>query len=205
MNHKAGTDSVRLDLYDNSKFDRGAGRIRETLWLLCSWLCFSWRFPGRRTRVAVVRMFGASVGRGVYLQPGVRIKFPWRLTIGDHSWIGQDVWLDNLAPVSIGSHCCVSQGAYVCTGSHDWKSETFDLVVKPVVIGDGAWIGAGASVAPGVTIGQAAVLTLGSVATWDLDAGWIYQGNPAAPVRERVESCDDDPLMRPDEGFRNDF
>jgi hypothetical protein len=89
------------------------------------------------------------VGTGVVIKPHVRVKFPWKLYIGDHSWIGESVWIDNLAQVTIGSNCCISQGAYLCTGSHRWDRDTFDLVTKPIVIEDQCWVGAMARVAPG--------------------------------------------------------
>jgi putative colanic acid biosynthesis acetyltransferase WcaF len=108
------------------------------------------------------------------------------LVIGDHSWIGEDVWIDNLAEVEIGSNVCISQGAYLCTGSHDWSRPTFDLVVKPIRIGNGAWIAARAAIRPGVSVGEGAVLGLGGVATSDLAPWTVYQGVPAKPVRKRI-------------------
>jgi putative colanic acid biosynthesis acetyltransferase WcaF len=104
----------------------------------------------------------------VVIKPRVNVKFPWRLEIGDHSWIGEGAWIENLAPVVIGSHVCVSQGAYLCTGSHDWSRVTFDLVTKPIRIDDSAWICAKAVIAPGVTVGKGAVVGLGAVATADV-------------------------------------
>jgi len=133
----------------------------------------------------LLRRFGAVVGKEVNIKPNVKITFPWRLEIGDHSWVGEGVWIDNLVPVTIGAHCCLSQGVYVCTGSHDWSSTSFDLVLKPVLIMDGVWLAAKSIVGPGVTVGEGAVLALGSVATQDLRAGWIHQGNPASQLRER--------------------
>jgi len=129
--------------------------------------------------------FGATVGKGVQIKPGVRVKFPWRLEIGDHSWIGEDVWIDNLAPVTIASNCCISQRVYLCTGSHDWSRPTFDLIVRPIHIKQAAWIAACSTVGPGVTVGEGAVLALGSVATHDLEPWTIYTGIPAKPVRKR--------------------
>jgi len=108
------------------------------------------------------------------------------LEIGDHSWIGEDVWIDNLDTVRIGSHVCVSQGAYLCTGSHDWSDEAFALITKPIVIEDGCWIGAMSRVALGVHIEEGAVLTMGSVAVHNLGTHMIWQGNPAHRTRDRV-------------------
>ena len=122
----------------------------------------------------------AVIGSGVRLKPRLQVKFPWRLKIGDNSWVGEGVWIDNLASVEIGANCCISQGAYICTGSHDWGSPAFDLVVRPVKIKDGAWIAAQSIIGPGVTVGEGAVLTLGSVASSDMKARWNIQRHPCA-------------------------
>lgn len=134
----------------------------------------------------ILRWFGASIGTGVIIKPAVNVKYPWLLTVGDHVWIGEQVWIDNLAPVTIGSHACLSQGAMLLTGNHDYRVSTFDLSVKPIRVEDGAWIGAKTVVCPGVTCHSHAVLAVGSVATRDLDAYGIYQGNPAVWVRKRT-------------------
>jgi putative colanic acid biosynthesis acetyltransferase WcaF len=121
----------------------------------------------------------------VYAKPGLRVKFPWYLTVGDHCWIGEDVWIDNLAPVNIGSHVCVSQMAYLCTGNHDWKTTNMKLFRRPIVLKDGCWVGARATVCPGITIGTAAILTVGSVAGKDVPQYEIWGGNPAVFLRKR--------------------
>lgn len=175
----------RLALFDGARFDRGRSRLVEALWLFVQALFLRSWVPGSVHRRFLLRLFGAKIGKDVVVKPGVRLKFPWRLEVGDHSWIGEDVWIDNLAPVRIGSNCCISQGVYVCTGSHDRTKMTFDLIVNPVVIEDGAWIAARAVIAPGVTVGKGAVLGLQSVATKDLLAGWIHAGVPAEPIRSR--------------------
>jgi len=77
----------------------------------------------------------------VVFKPSINVKYPWKLEIGDHSWIGEGAWLDSLAPIRIGSNCCISQGVYFCTGNHDWTDPAFGLIVKPIVIEDGAWVG----------------------------------------------------------------
>ncbi|MBT3071362.1 WcaF family extracellular polysaccharide biosynthesis acetyltransferase [Rhodomicrobium sp. Az07] len=166
-------------------FVRGRSRPVEALWLAVQWALISSWLPGSAHRRAVLRLFGAKIGAGVVIKPGVRVKFPWRLEIGADSWIGEDVWIDNLAPVAIGRDCCLSQGAYLCTGSHDWTSRTFDLITKGIRVEDGAWIAAKAVVAPGVVVGEGAVLGLGGVAMRDLAPWGIYRGNPAERIAER--------------------
>jgi putative colanic acid biosynthesis acetyltransferase WcaF len=177
--------SVRLDKYDNSWFSRGRSRLTEVLWLIVDAVFVSSRAPGSAHRRFFLRLFGARVGKGVAIKPGVRIKFPWRLVVGENTWLGEDVWIDNLGRVEIGANCCLSQGAYLCTGSHDWSSPSFDLVTKPIIIGDGAWIAARASVAPGVVVGEGAILAMGSVATTDLQPWGVYQGVPARLTKQR--------------------
>ncbi|NIN12739.1 MAG: colanic acid biosynthesis acetyltransferase WcaF, partial [Gemmatimonadales bacterium] len=176
--------------FDSSSFDRGRPAWVEALWWVAQRLFFRSWVPGSTHRAWLLRRFGARIGRGVVLKPGVRVKFPWRLKIADHVWIGEDVWIDNLATVTIRDHCCISQGAYLCTGSHDWESATFNLITEPIEIREFAWVGARAVVGPGVVVSEGAVLALGSVATENLDSWQIYQGVPAQPVRSRRRLID---------------
>lgn len=177
---------MRLANFDNSDFKRGRSALVEALWILVSASFVATFLPGNGLRIALLRLFGAKIGEGVIVKPSVRVKFPWRLEVGDDSWIGESVWIDNLGQVTIGSNVCVSQGAYLCTGSHDWSDEAFALMVKPITLEDGCWVGAMARIAPGVTVGRGAVLAIGSVAVRDLEAQGVFQGNPA--VRTRLRS-----------------
>ncbi len=176
---------MRLDTFDSRNFDRGRSRLVEALWLNTSWFFVESWLPGSAWRSFLLRLFGAQIGRGVRLKPRLRVKFPWRLAIGDHVWLGEGVWIDNLAPVTVGDHCCISQGAYLCTGSHDWSCEDFALMTAPIALEGQCWIGAQAVVAPGVTLRQGAVLGLGAIAVSDLEPWSIYSGNPAILVRTR--------------------
>jgi putative colanic acid biosynthesis acetyltransferase WcaF len=133
-----------------------------------------------------LRLFGAQIGRGVRLKPGVRVKFPWRLVVGDHVWMGENAWIDNLALVQLDSNVCLSQKVYLCTGNHDWSDPAFQLKIAPIHIKEGSWIAAGAMVGPGVTVERGAVLTLGGVAVRSLNAMTIYAGNPAQAIKQRV-------------------
>lgn len=183
MNDKPNLPS--LADFANPEFTRGRPRLIEALWLIMQWLFISSWLPGAAHRQWLLRFFGARIGEGVDIKPGLKVKFPWRLEVGDHSWIGEDVWIDNLASIKIGSNCCISQGVYLCTGSHDWKSPSFNLITKPIHIEDGAWVAARSSIGPGVTVGRGAVLTLGSSAVSDLGPWGIYRGNPAKLIRTR--------------------
>ncbi len=142
-----------LSTFDNSSYARGVPRWREVLWWLCRSLCFAPWFPvPSPVKVAVLRFFGAKVGRGVVIRSRVNVTMPWRLELGDHVWLGDEVFILSLDRVVIGSNVCVSQRAFLCTGDHDFSRETFDLVTRPITIGDGCWIAAGAFVGPGAEV-----------------------------------------------------
>ncbi len=130
-------------------------------------------------------MFGAQIGKGVIIKPYVSVKFPWRLKVGDHCWIGEHVWIDNLADVTIGDHVCISQGALLLTGNHDYSKSEFDLMVRPIIIENGAWLGAKSVTGPGTIVHSHAVLALGSTASGVLEPYKIYRGNPAVFVKDR--------------------
>lgn len=176
---------MKLDSYRSDTFDRGASRVREAAWIILAGSLFTTWLPGSTWRIWLLRAFGAQIGEGVIIKPKVQIKFPWKLTIGDHCWIGEKAWIDNLAEVVIGNHVCISQGAYLCTGSHDWKATGFDLITKPIRIADHAWVAAWARVSPGVTVSEGAVLALASAATSTLSAWTVYRGVPAVPIASR--------------------
>jgi len=167
-------------------FARGRPALVELLWIVAQALLVSSFIPGSSHRRALLRLFGATIGARVVLKPGIRVKFPWRLSIGDNSWIGEQAWIDNLAPVTIGNDCCVSQGVYLCTGSHDWTAPGFDLITRAITLEPGAWVAAKAVVGPGVTIGRGAVLGLASVASGDLQPWTVYAGVPATAIKQRA-------------------
>lgn len=177
---------MRLADFSNDDFDRGRSRLVEAGWRSVEGLFFNSWLPGSSWRVWLLRRFGAMVGQGVVIKPHVRVKFPWKLCIGDHSWIGESVWIDNLAEVSIGSDCCISQGAYLCTGSHRWDKEAFDLESRPIVIEDQCWVGAMARVAPGVVLRKGAVLAFGQIAFGDL-AAWTISTVAGTKGREILQ------------------
>lgn len=178
-------NQINLSTYNNDWYSSGS-TLKKLLWYFTNIIFFKTLFPfPSGIKAKLLRLFGAQIGTGVVIKPDINIKYPWFLTIGDHCWIGEDVWIDNLAPISIGSNVCISQGAYLLTGSHDYKKSTFDLIIKPITLHDGVWIGAQSTVCPGVTCHSHSVLAVGSIATSDMEAYGIYQGNPAILKRQR--------------------
>lgn len=177
---------VRLDKFDGSRFDKGAGFLKITLWYFVNALIVraSWN-PFKGIKVALLRAFGAKIGKGLVIKNNVIIKSPWNLVIGDDCWIGENVWIDNLDKVTIGSNVCISQGTMLLTGNHDYTIPSMPYRNAPIVIEDGAWIGAQATICPGVTVHTNAILTVGSIATKDMEENYIYQGNPAVKIRGR--------------------
>jgi putative colanic acid biosynthesis acetyltransferase WcaF len=176
---------VDLSIYDNSDFDRGAPRWKEGVWILVRFLFFQNAFPWPSSlRCAMLRVFGAKIGRSVVIRTNVNISFPWRLTIGDHVWIGEDVGILTLAQVTIESNVCISQRAYLCTGSHDFRRKDFKLRVAPISVREGSWIAATSFIAPGIEIGSGAVISAGSVVFENVAPGALVRGNPATVVSE---------------------
>ena len=173
-------------------YRRPAGRDRPgLLWWALWWpvglaLLESGWLPFSRLKPPLLRAFGATVGEGVVTKPHVRIKDPRNLTVGAHCWIGEGVWVDNLAPVALGDDVCLSQGVYLCTGGHDHTRPSFDLVAEPITVEDQAWIGAKAVLLPGVTVGRGAVVAAGAVVTRDVPAGTIVGGSPARVLKRRA-------------------
>jgi len=180
---------VDLSVPDNSEFDKGRPLLVQLLWhYLGAPLLASRLLPIPALKAWVLRLFGAKVGRGAYIKPGVRVKFPWFLTIGDHCWIGEDAWIDNLCMVTIGSHVCISQSAYLCTGNHDWKSPNMKLFRRPIELRDGSWVGARATLCPGTTLDIGAIVAVGSVVGGEVPAYEIWAGNPARYLRDRLRA-----------------
>jgi putative colanic acid biosynthesis acetyltransferase WcaF len=176
---------VKLSTYNNSWYKPGSG-LKRFAWHYVSALFFnSGIFPFYGLKVFLLRLFGAKIGRGVLIKPYVTIKYPWFLEIGDYTWIGEQVWIDNLGFIKIGTNACISQGAYLLTGNHDYKKQGFDLVVKNITIEDGVWIGAKSVVCPGVTCKTHAILSVGSVLSNDMEPFGVYKGNPAIKIKVR--------------------
>ncbi|MEO9211432.1 MAG: WcaF family extracellular polysaccharide biosynthesis acetyltransferase [Ginsengibacter sp.] len=175
-----------LSTYNNDWYQPG-NIFKRGIWYLVNLLFFkSFLCPFSRLKRMLLRCFGAKIGKCVVIKPNVNIKYPWFLQIGDYTWIGENVWIDNLGMVNVGAHVCISQGAFLVGGNHDFTKTTFDLIVKPINIEDGAWIGAKSIVCGGAFCGSHCVLTVGSIVSGVLEPYSIYSGNPAVKIKERV-------------------
>ena len=181
------TSPVDLSKSDSTELVRGRSLYIEALWLFIGSPLVECRFiVSSHIRATLLRIFGARIGANVEMRKrGLRVKFPWSLSIGDDSWIGEDVRIDNLAPVTIGSNVAVSNEAMFCTGNHDYCDPHMLLFKRPIVVEDGSWLGARTLVGPGVTIGTCAVACAGSVVLKDIPPFEVHAGNPAKFVRER--------------------
>jgi putative colanic acid biosynthesis acetyltransferase WcaF len=182
---------IDLRTYDQSWFDRG----RPGWFILFWWLVQGVVFPltphfasGVRSRI--LRLFGADIGVGVLIRPTARFTYPWKVAIGDYSWIGDDVVLYSLDRISIGEHCVISQKSYLCTGSHDLSDRRFNLVTQEIRIGNGVWIASDCFVGPGVLVGANTVVGARSTVLKDLAGGKICYGSPCRPMGDRVMNSD---------------
>ncbi len=168
--------------FTGTGYDKGRGISHQVAWLAVSGLVFSrWWCPAG-LRVSILRAFGATVGEGVLVRHRVRIHWPWKLTIGDDTWIGEDAWILNLEPVTLGNDVCVSQGVLLCTGSHDRRSPTFEFDNAPIVVEDGVWLAARATVLRGVTVGTGATVGACALVSRDVPPG----ATVLAPVAHEV-------------------
>lgn len=175
---------------DLSKFNTGeykaGGKLKIGIWFLINYFILNSSVPlPYIIKTKILRLFGAKVGIGLVIKNKVRIKYPWKITIGDNCWIGEDVWIDNLDSVTIGDNVCISQGAMLLTGNHDYTVTSFPYRIGPILLENGVWIGAKSVVCPGVCCRSHSILTVNSVASKNLEAMKIYSGNPAIVIRER--------------------
>jgi len=152
--------------------------IASTCWVNSWW-------PLSSNKAFWLRLFGAQIGRNVVIKPFVNVKYPWRLRIADDVWIGEHVWIDNLADVTLDANVCVSQGALLLCGNHNYSKSSFDLIVGEIHLKEGAWVGAKALVCPGTTLETHAVVAAGSVISGVTGPYAIYKGNPAVKVKTR--------------------
>jgi putative colanic acid biosynthesis acetyltransferase WcaF len=166
---------------------RGRSALIVQLW----WLVQATLFRGSPQalyafRRGLLRMFGAKIGEGAIIRPSATFTYPWKVSLGDHSWIGDDVVVYSLGDITIGNNVVVSQKSYLCAATHDYRSPNFDIYAKPIVIEDEAWLAADVFVAPGVTIGKGAVVGSRSSVFGNLPPMMVCTGSPARALRPRL-------------------
>jgi putative colanic acid biosynthesis acetyltransferase WcaF len=176
----------KLNLYKNPENFRGKSVIIVQLWWLIQASLFKLSpqvmYGWRRF---LLRCFGAEIGKGVIIRPSIQITYPWKVTIGDYSWIGDDVVLYSLGEIIIGKNTVISQKSYICTGTHDYSKIDFPILAKKIVIGDECWLATDVFVSPGVTINKGVVVGARSTVIKDLDSNSVYVGSPARFIKKR--------------------
>ncbi|OXM13115.1 colanic acid biosynthesis acetyltransferase WcaF [Paenibacillus herberti] len=181
---------IRLDQYNQDWYSRGRSSVIVLLWWLVQGSLFRYSLhPMYGWRRFLLRLFGAKVGKGVQVRSTARFTYPWKVSIGDFSWVGDDAEFYSLDRIDVGSHCIVSQRSYLCTGSHDIEDESFGLITRPIVIHDGAWIASDSFVYPGVTVGVMGVVAARSTVTRSVPDGEVHAGTPAAFVKQRFSKA----------------
>lgn len=177
---------IDLGRYDQSWYDVGRPKWVVLLWWFVQALVFPLTLHTQNgLRRAVLCLFGAKIGKAVIIRPSARFYYPWKVTIGDHSWIGNNVELYSLDTIQIGNHCVISQKSYLCTGSHDPTDPAFGLMTAPITVENGAWVATDCFVGPGVTVGANAVVGARSSVFSDLPAQHICLGTPCRPCKAR--------------------
>lgn len=173
---------VDLRRYQQNGFDKGrAGWIILLWWFLQETLFPLTPHSFHAPRCFLLRLFGAKIGKGVVIRSTARFTYPWKISIGNYSWVGDDVVFYSLDTIQVGEHCVISQKSYLCTGSHDIRDPTFGLQVGAIAIGNGAWIATDCFIAPGVKIGANAVIGARSSVFRSMPAQYICWGSPCKP------------------------
>jgi putative colanic acid biosynthesis acetyltransferase WcaF len=181
------TEARELKTLDGAHAGSTPQKIARVLWDVTWILLAAWTPPQfRRWRNILLRLFGANIAPTAMVYASARIWWPRNLMMAAHSCLGRGAICYNMAPVSLGEYCVVSQRAHLCAGTHDIESEDFRLIAKPIVFGAWSWIAAEAFVGPGVTVSEGAVLGARAVAFNDLTPWTVYAGNPAQPLKQRV-------------------
>ncbi|PFA99191.1 colanic acid biosynthesis acetyltransferase WcaF [Priestia megaterium] len=179
---------IKLNKYNQDWYSRGRGGLVVLMWWFIQGTIFRFSLHNMyKWRNFLIRLFGAEIGKGVRIRSNVKFTYPWKVSIGDYSWVGDNVQFYSLDDIHIGSNCVISQESYLCTGSHNIKDPHFGLITKPIVIKDGAWVASDVFVYPGVTINEMGVVAARSTVIKDIPANEVHAGSPAKYVKKRFE------------------
>ncbi|KSU82080.1 putative colanic acid biosynthesis acetyltransferase WcaF [Fictibacillus enclensis] len=179
---------INLDKYDQSWYSRGKNSFIVLTWWLVQGTIFRFSLHNMyKWRNFLLRQFGAKIGKGVQVRASAKFTYPWKVSIGDNSWIGDNVNFYSLDEIQVGANCVISQESYLCTGSHNIKDPYFGLITNKIVIKDGSWVASDVFVYPGVIIGEMSVIAARSTVTKNIPANQVYAGSPAKYVKKRFE------------------
>ena len=178
---------VRLDLFNQHiGLNRGASKVKEITWYIFKYIFFLTAIPyPSKFKSFILKCFGAKIGVGLIIKPRVNIHFPWKLIIGNHVWIGEEVFLLNFEKLIIGNNVCVSQRVFLCGGNHDYKVASMPYRNGIITLEDGCWIGAASFIGPNVLIGIDTIVSANSFVTKSLSDNCIYSGNPIQFIKFR--------------------
>jgi putative colanic acid biosynthesis acetyltransferase WcaF len=166
---------------------RGRGALAVQLWWAVQATLFRWSPQfAYGFRAALLRRFGAKVGQGCVIRPTVTVTYPWKVSIGDRAWIGDDVAVYSLGEITIGHDAVVSQRSYLCAADHDHTQADFPIRARPVHVEPEAWVGTDSFIGPGVTVGRGSVVGARSSVFKSLPPGMMCMGSPCRPVKPRI-------------------
>lgn len=179
---------IDLSKYNQSWYSRGSSSFIVLAWWFVQGTLFRFSLHNMYSwRGILLKIFGAKIGKNVRIRSSANFTYPWKVSIGDYSWIGDNVQLYSLDLITIGKNCVISQESYLCTGSHNIKDPNFGLITKPIIIKDGAWVASDVFVYPGVTVHEMAVVAARSTVIKDVPANEVYAGSPAKFIKKRFE------------------
>ena len=181
---------MRIDLskYNQDWYSRGRNPLIVIIWWMVQGTIFRFSLHNMYAwRNFLLKMFGAKVANGVKVRASASFTYPWKVSIGENTWIGDHVKLYSLDEIIIGNNCVISQESYLCTGSHDLTDPHFGLITKPIIIKDGAWVASDVFIYPGVTVHELGVVAARSTVTKDVNYNEVHAGSPAKYVKNRFE------------------
>lgn len=177
---------MNLKSYSQDDYSRGRNSLIVLMWWFIQGTIFRFSLHNMyEFRAMLLRLFGAKIGEGTKIRSSAKFTYPWKVSIGDYSWIGDEVQFYSLDNILVGNNAVISQKSYLCTGSHDINNSKFSLMTNPIVIEDGSWIAADCFIHPGVVIAKGSVIAARSTVLKSTEANFIYAGNPAKKIKQK--------------------
>lgn len=177
---------MKLNKYSQENYSRGRNGAFILLWWLIQGTIFRFSLHNMYGfRANILRVFGAEIGKGTKIRSSARFTYPWKVSIGDYSWIGDEVVFYSLDKIIVESNVVISQKSYLCTGTHDINDEHFSLITRPIIVKENSWIATDCFVHPGVTIAPGSIVAARSTVIKNTEEKYIYAGNPAKKIKIR--------------------